>query len=99
MEPRLAKLRVVIHCDAVPERYGLAGQHVARSDLLVREAVAGGHFDFALGHLGPTGRAHAGLTSEWRRQAGSARAVEDVALGEGHPARAAVKRHGDADAL
>src|SRR6185369_14722006 len=53
MGARLAKLRVVIHRNAVAERHRLARQHIAGRDLLVGEAVARSHLDLALGHLRP----------------------------------------------
>ncbi len=69
-ETRLARLGVVIHCDPVADRDGLAGQDVARRDLFVGKAVARGHLDLAAGDLGPAGRADAGLAGEGRRKAG-----------------------------
>src|SRR6185369_12672061 len=66
MERRLAKSGVVIHRDAVAERDRLAGQHITGGDFLIGEPVARGHFDFALGHLRPAGRAHPRLAREGR---------------------------------
>src|SRR5207248_9592688 len=86
---RLAKLRVVIHRDAVAHGHRLAGQHVTRGNLLVGEAVARGHLHFALGHFRPAGRAHPGLAGERRRKPGGAGAAETVSSGERHPPSAA----------
>src|SRR5437763_17192962 len=57
----IARLSVVIHRDAIAERHRLARQHVPGGDFLVGEAVARRHLHFAFGHLGPAGRARAGL--------------------------------------
>src|SRR6478672_741358 len=94
MESRLAKSRVVIHCDAVAERHRLAGQDIAVRHFLVGQAIARGHFDLALGDLRPAGRAHSGLAGEGRRKARGSRAVEDIAGGERHAPSATVKRDG-----
>src|SRR5918994_3099343 len=49
---RAQKSGVVVHGDALADRYRLAGQHVAGRDLFVGEAVARRHLDLAAGHLG-----------------------------------------------
>ena len=92
---RLAKLRVVIHSDAVAQRYRLAGEDVAGGDFLVGQAVAGGHLDLSLGHFCAARRAHAGLAGERRREARSPCAVEDVARRERDAAGTAIERNGE----
>src|SRR3954452_4274511 len=52
MASRIAKLRVVIHRDAIAQRHRLAGQHITIGDFLVGQTVARSHFDLAAGHLG-----------------------------------------------
>src|SRR4051812_6525635 len=99
MAARLADSRVVIHCNAIADRDRLAGQNIAVGDLLVREAIARGHLDLALGHLRPACRAHAGLASERRGKSRSPCTVEDVAGGEGNATSTAVKRDCNRSAL
>src|SRR6476646_8645223 len=76
MELRLAKSRVVIHCDAVAERHRLAGENVAVRHFLVGQAIARRHFHLALGDLRPACRADSRLAGEGRRKACAARTVE-----------------------
>src|SRR6476469_1488501 len=99
MEARLAKLCVVIHRDPVTDRNGLAGEHVAGLDFLVRKPVAGRHFNFTRADSGTAGRADSGLAGERRREPGLARAVENVAGRERDPACAAIERDGNGHTL
>ena len=89
---RLARLSVVIHCDPVADRDGLAGQDVALRHFLVGEAVARCHLDLAAGDFRTARRADARLAGEGCRKTRGARAVEDVRLGERDAARTAVER-------
>src|SRR6478672_8498369 len=93
MNGGLARLGVVIHCDPVTDRNGLAGQHITGRDLLFGEAVMDRHFDLAAGHLGPARRANACLASEGRGQPRSTGAVENVPGGERNATRAAIESH------
>src|SRR5579864_883310 len=84
MGPRLAKLRVVIHSNAVTQRHRLTGQHITLRDLLVGKAVASRHLDLALRHLGAAGRANPCLARKRGRKTCRASAVEDIARSEGY---------------
>src|SRR4051812_20171902 len=99
MDSRLAKSCVVIHRDAVADGHGLASEHVAISDFFVGQTVARRHFDLALGYFRAARRTHAGLARERRGKARSARAVEDIALGERHAPGTPVEGHGDGHAF
>src|SRR5258708_24211770 len=99
MEMRLAKSGVVTHRNAIAQRHRLTGQDVAVGDLLVREAVTRRHFDLAADNFRAARRAHAGLAREWRREAGRARTVQDVAGGERHLSPSAIERYRDRNAL